>query len=57
MDHRFWIKNAVRAVHALAVCGGIQLSYSHLKTVLDSGKEFEADYKGAGQIDSLRSYM
>jgi hypothetical protein len=57
MDHQFQIKNAVRAAHALAVYEAIQLSYSYLETVLDLGKEFEADYKGAGQIDSLRSYM
>jgi len=57
IDHLFQIKNAVRAAHALAVDEGSQLCYSHLETVLDSGKEFEADFKGAGQIDNLRSYM
>ena len=31
-----------------------RLSYSHLETILDSGMEFEADFKGTGQIDSLR---
>jgi hypothetical protein len=56
MDHLFQIKNAVRAAHALAVDEGSQLCYSHLETVLDLGKEFEADLKG-GQIENLRSYL
>ncbi len=46
-----------KAAHALAVHEESRLSYSHLETVLDSGKEFEADFKGAGRIDNLRSYM
>ena len=57
MDHLYQIKNTIRAAHALAVHKESRLSYSHLETVLDSGKEFEADFKGAGQIDNLRSYM
>jgi hypothetical protein len=57
MDHLFQIKNTVRVAHVLAVDEGSRLSYSHLETILDSGKEFEADFKGAGQMDNLRSYM
>ena len=48
IDHLFQIKNVVRAAHALAVNEGSQLCYSHLETILDLGKEFEADFKGAG---------
>ena len=46
IDYLFQIKNAVRAAHALAVDEGSRLCYSHLETVLDPGKEFEADIKG-----------
>jgi hypothetical protein len=49
MDYLYQIKNTVRVAHALAVHEESRLSYSHLETVLDSGKEFEADFKGAGQ--------
>jgi hypothetical protein len=42
--------------HALAVDDGSRLCYSYLEPVLDSGKEFEADFRRAGQIDNLRSY-
>jgi len=47
----------MRAAHALAVHEDSRLSYSHLKTVIDSGREFESDFKGAGQFDNMRSYM
>ena len=44
-------------------CGEIKsqnpagVEFPNIVTVLDSGKEFEAYFKGAGQIDNLRSYM
>jgi hypothetical protein len=46
-----------KSVYALVVYKRSQLSYSYLKTVLDSGKEFEADFKRTDQIDNLRSYI
>jgi len=37
----------VRAAYALATEENVQLSYSHLQTVLDPGTEFETDFRGA----------
>jgi hypothetical protein len=31
--------------------------YTHLQTVIDSGKEFEADFRGTGQVDNMRAYF
>ena len=46
----------MRVAHASAAQEGAPLLYSHLKTVTDAGKEFEADFKG-GQSDNMRSYF
>jgi hypothetical protein len=31
--------------------------YTHLQTVIDSGKGFEADFEGTGQVDNMRAYF
>jgi len=47
----FYIKNAVWAAHALAAQEGARV------TIIDSGKEFEADSSGVGQSDNMPSYF
>lgn len=29
---------------------------SHLEVAIAAGKEFDCDFKGAGQVDNMRSY-
>ncbi|KAH8797832.1 hypothetical protein F5884DRAFT_825515 [Xylogone sp. PMI_703] len=51
------IKNVVRAAHALATNERVTVSHSHLETVIDAGKEFEAESRGVGQTNNMQSYF
>jgi hypothetical protein len=37
--------------------GPRRVSYSHLNTVIDMGKEFENDFEGSGPVANMRSYF
>ncbi len=50
------IKNIVSTAHALASRKGSRVAISHLEVAIDAGKDFECDFKGAGQIGNLQSY-
>ena len=56
MNLMFQIKNTVKAAYALAVQEQAPVSYSHLVTVIDLGKEFKADFKG-GRAANEQSYL
>jgi hypothetical protein len=56
MGSLFQIKNAVRAAHSLAAQQEASLSYDYLVTVIDTGKEFEAHFRGVGGFDNLQFY-
>ncbi|KAH7305383.1 hypothetical protein BKA65DRAFT_415766, partial [Rhexocercosporidium sp. MPI-PUGE-AT-0058] len=50
------IRNVVRAARALASQEGTVMSYSHLKVVINSGKEFQADAQRSSS-ENIRYYM
>ena len=56
-DYVFQIKNIVSTAHALASRKGSRLAISHLEVAIDAGKEFECDFRGAGQVGNMRSYV
>ncbi len=51
------IKNTVSLAQALAEYGGCRVSLSHLGEAIESNKQFQTDFRGAGQIENLNSYM
>ncbi len=55
-DYVFQIKNIVSSAHALASRKGSQVAISHLEVAIGAGKNFECDFKGAGQVGNLQSY-
>ena len=56
-DYVFQIKNIISTAHALASRKGIRVAISHLEVAIDAGKDFECDFKGAGQVGNMQSYM
>jgi hypothetical protein len=57
MNYLFKIKNAMRVAVAAAAEEGSKLSFSHLHAVIEPNEEFENDFRGAGQMDDMNSYM
>jgi hypothetical protein len=47
----------IRAAHAAAAEEGSQLTFSHLETVIEANANFETDFRGAGEIANMASYM
>jgi hypothetical protein len=41
----------------MAADGDSELSFSHLEAVLEVNTNFDADFKGVGQVDNMHSYM
>ncbi|KAI9750422.1 MAG: hypothetical protein M4579_006477 [Chaenotheca gracillima] len=50
------IENVVSTAHALATEKGVQVSISELESVIEAGKEFDYDHKGAGKVAFSSSY-
>ncbi len=51
------IKNVVSTAHALATRKGSRVIMSHLEVAIAAGADFECDFRGAGQVGNMRSYV
>ncbi|KAF2182673.1 P-loop containing nucleoside triphosphate hydrolase protein [Zopfia rhizophila CBS 207.26] len=51
------IKNIVSTAQALAEYEETQVNISHLEIVVAANREFQSDFKGAGQIENRNSYV
>ncbi|KAI9695805.1 MAG: hypothetical protein M1836_006071 [Candelina mexicana] len=51
------IKNIISTAHALATRKGIRVTIAHLEVAITAGEDFEGDFKGAGQVDNMGSYV
>ena len=57
MDHLLQIKNVVSTAYALASRKGSRVAMSHLEVVVATGEDFECDFRGAGHVGNMQSYV
>ncbi|KAI4176452.1 MAG: hypothetical protein LQ343_000988 [Gyalolechia ehrenbergii] len=51
------IKNIISAAFALASRKRDRVAMSHLEVAIAAGEDFECDFKGAGQVGNMQSYV
>ena len=51
------IKNIVSTAYALASQKRDRVAMSHLEVAIAAGEDFECDFKGAGQVGNMQSYV
>ena len=51
------IKNIVSTAYALASRKRDRVTTSHLEVAIAAGEDFECDFKGAGHVGNIQSYV
>ena len=51
------IKNIVSTAYALVSRKKHRVTISHLEIAIAAGEDFECDFKGAGQVGNMQSYV
>jgi len=57
IDYVLQIKNIVSTAYALASRKRDRVAMSHLEVAIAAGEDFECDFKGAGQVGNMQSYV